>query len=531
MPPAGPTLTFLPHPGSGPTRVGEYDLLEPLGAGGMGEVFKARHRRLGKLVALKLLPVGSHGSADRVARFLREMRAVGTLDHPNVIEAHDAGEETGVVYLAMKLVEGEDLGRLVQRLGPLPVAEACELTRQAALGLQYLHERGLVHRDVKPSNLMRTAEGTVKVLDLGLARWKVQGAGELTATEQLLGTPDFLAPEQVRDAAAADLRADLYGLGGTLFYLLTGRAPFAHHQGVYGKLDAHRSEAPPDVRSLRPEVPPPVADLLNRLLAKEPQDRPQSAAEVAAALAAFAGPLTTSPPPKRPVRPPRRRRGKWLLAAAVVLVGLLGLAAWAWHNRTPPESPKPSETRPLTVRWTVTAYGPEARLGVLGEDRYRTRLNDRVSVDVELSEPAYTYLIAFNPTAKADAQEHHFPRSAGEYPPKPLSRLSPDKVLRLNDGVGLQAFAVVASRQPLASYVDWRKTRLPLPWGLTKATPGVVWLSDGTDVTGSFEQGPTRGGEEDMPDKAALRALAGGLKELPGVAGVSVIGFAVDPPE
>jgi serine/threonine protein kinase len=512
--------------------VGEYDLLEPLGAGGMGEVFKARHRRLGKLVALKLLPVVSHGSADRVARFLREMRAVGTLDHPNVIEAHDAGEETGVVYLAMKLVEGEDLGRLVQRLGPLPVAEACELARQAALGLQYLHERGLVHRDVKPSNLMRTGEGTVKVLDLGLARWKVQGAGELTATEQLLGTPDFLAPEQVRDAAAADLRADLYGLGGTLFYLLTGRAPFAHHQGVYGKLDAHRSEAPPDVRGLRPEVPLPVADLLSRLLAKEPGDRPQSAAEVAAALAAFAEPLTASPPPKRPVRPPRRGRGKWLVAA-VLLVGMLGLAAWAWRNRIPPESPKAPETRPLTVRWKVTAY--EARnlvpLGVLGEDRFRTRLNYRVSVDVELSEPVYTYLIAFNPTAKADAQEHHFPRSAGEYPPKPLTRLSPDKILRLNDGVGLQAFAVVASRQSLASYVDWRKTRPPLPWGLTKATPGVVWLSDGTDVTGSFEQGSTRGGEEDMPDKAALRALAGALTELPGVDAVSVIGFAVDPPE
>jgi serine/threonine protein kinase len=534
--PADLTPTCPTHPGGGPRRIGEYELLEPLGAGGMGEVFKARHRRLGKLVALKLLPVGSHSSADRVARFLREIQAVGSLNHPNVIEAHDAGEEAGVVYLAMKLVEGEDLGRLVQRGGPLPVAQACELARQAALGLQYLHERGLIHRDVKPTNLMRTPEGAVKVLDLGLARWQMHGAGELTAAEQLLGTPDFLAPEQVRDAAAADLRADLYGLGGTLFYLLTGRAPFAHHLGLYGKLDAHRSEAPPDVRSLRPEVPPPIADLLGRLLAKEPRDRPQSAAEVAAALAEFAEPMTTYQPPP-PKKPPLQRRDwrKWL-AAAVVLVGLLGLTSWAWRNRTPTDYPRAPEAKPLTVRWKVMVYGPEADnsplLGELGENRFRTRLNYRVSVVAQLSEPAYAYLIAFNPAVKPEDQEHHFPRKAGEQPPEPQTRLSPDKWLRLNDGVGLQALAVVASRQPLLPYAEWRKTRPPLPWALTKATPRVVWQGDGKEVIASYEPGwADRGSEEDMSDKAAIRALARMLKELPGVDAVSVFGFAVDQPE
>src|SRR5262249_15144217 len=148
---------------------------------------------------------------------------------------------------------------------------------------------GLVHRDVKPSNLMRPPEGTVKLLDLGLARWREEGGvgDDLTGNAQGMGTPDYQAPEQVRGAAAVDGRADLYGLGATLFFLLTGRAPFAHRKGLYVKLDAHRDEAPPDVRQFRPEVSAALAELVSRLLAKKPEHRPQTAAEVAAALDTF----------------------------------------------------------------------------------------------------------------------------------------------------------------------------------------------------------------------------------------------------
>jgi hypothetical protein len=232
-----------------PRLLGECELVRLLGAGGMGEVYEGRHRQLGKRVAVKLLPVGRHASRDALERFSREIKAVGSLEHPHLVEAHDAGEQDGVVYRVLKYLDGIDLKQLVERDGPLPVAEACELVRQAALGLQYLHERGLVHRDVKPSNLMLVAPasggreppvgtvkvppvGTVKVLDLGLARWrKAAGAeGDLTDPGQFMGTPDYLAPEQAEDAARADIRADLYGLGCTLFYLLTGRAPFAHHK-------------------------------------------------------------------------------------------------------------------------------------------------------------------------------------------------------------------------------------------------------------------------------------------------------------
>lgn len=288
-----PTLEGPPLPppfGLPSWIIGEYEVLERLGSGGMGDVYKARHRRLDKLVALKLLPAGSQRSHEAAARFQREMKAVGALDHPNVVEAHDAGEQSGVVYLAMKLIDGVDLERLVKERGPLPIAEACEMVRQAALGLHYLHQRGLVHRDVKPSNLMRTPDGMVKVLDLGLARWCIEteaGHG-LTGAGRVMGTPDFLAPEQIDNPMDADARADLYGLGGTLFYLLTGRAPFADHKSLVSKLDAHRFQPPPDVRMLRPETPEELAARVQRLLAKKPEARPQTASEVAAALAAFA---------------------------------------------------------------------------------------------------------------------------------------------------------------------------------------------------------------------------------------------------
>jgi WD40 repeat protein/tRNA A-37 threonylcarbamoyl transferase component Bud32 len=277
---AGPSP--VPAGTGGLPAVEGYEVLEELGRGGMGVVYKARHLRLDKVVALKVLPARAQDAPERVARFLREMKAIGSLDHPNVVEAHDAGVAAGTVYLVMKLIEGTDLAQLVRQRGPLPVAEVCDLARQAALGLDYLHGRGLVHRDLKPSNLMRTPDGTLKILDLGLARWRTEAASDddLTGAGQVLGTADYLAPEQVRRAAPVDSRADLYGLGGTLFYLLTGRAPFAHHPGSFAKLEAHCTEAPPDVRGLRPEVPAALAELVSRLLAKKPEDRPQTPGEV-----------------------------------------------------------------------------------------------------------------------------------------------------------------------------------------------------------------------------------------------------------
>ncbi|MBY0524352.1 MAG: SUMF1/EgtB/PvdO family nonheme iron enzyme [Gemmataceae bacterium] len=273
-----------------PRRIGSYELLKLLGAGGMGSVYKARHIHLDKTVALKIL------SADRVqrtmvrTRFRQEMKAVGRLAHPHIVQAFDA-EVEGVPYLAMELIEGTDLSRLAQALGPLPIADACELARQAALGLQHAHEHGLVHRDIKPSNLMLTREGSVKVLDLGLARLFDESPteGTMTAAGCFMGTPDYAAPEQMLDSHQVDIRADIYSLGCTLYQLLSGQAPFTGppYPGLAEKRRAHLTESPRPLRECRPGVPPLLAAVVERMLAKTPAARYQTPAEAAAALQPF----------------------------------------------------------------------------------------------------------------------------------------------------------------------------------------------------------------------------------------------------
>jgi serine/threonine protein kinase len=188
------------------TQLGEYQLADKLGEGGMGAVYKALHTKLRRTVALKVLPKDRLGDPQAVARFEREMAAVGALDHPNIVRAMDAREVEGTRFLVMEFVEGVDLNAVCRACHPVPVADACEIIRQAALALQHAHEHSLVHRDVKPSNLMITADGVVKLLDLGLARFEEdQAVGEeVTGTGQVMGTIDYMAPEQVADARSVD---------------------------------------------------------------------------------------------------------------------------------------------------------------------------------------------------------------------------------------------------------------------------------------------------------------------------------------
>ena len=275
----------------GGRQLGEYKLLAKLGQGGMGAVYKALHTKLQREVALKVLPKGHLASKQAIARFEREMVAVAKLDHPNVVRAYDAREIGSTRFLVMELVEGLDLSRLVERLGPLPVADACELIRQAALGLQCAHENGLVHRDVKPSNLMLTRDGTVKVLDLGLARiHSDQPVGEITDSGQFMGTADYTAPEQASDSRSADVRADVYSLGCTLYKLLVGEAPFAgpDYPGPIQKLMAHLEKPVPPVRERRPDVPESLAFVLDRMLAKDPEGRFDTPGQVADQIGGFA---------------------------------------------------------------------------------------------------------------------------------------------------------------------------------------------------------------------------------------------------
>ncbi|MEZ6137220.1 MAG: protein kinase [Pirellulaceae bacterium] len=274
-----------------PRMIGEYEILRPIGRGGMGSVFLARHTKLGREVALKIL--SSHRLADprMRERFEAEMRAVGRLSHPNIVTAHDAREVDGTAVLVTEYVSGLDLGQLLQRTGPLNVAEATEIARRVAVALAYTHSQGFVHRDVKPSNVMLSADGEIKLLDLGLARFQYGESErtEITGTGQVMGTADYVAPEQVTDSKSVDIRADIYALGCTLYKLLTGRAPFAddQHLSAFAKMTAHVSKTPPSLSTLVPHAPHGLVQLIDSMLAKDPEARPATPQNVANCLTPF----------------------------------------------------------------------------------------------------------------------------------------------------------------------------------------------------------------------------------------------------
>lgn len=278
-----------------PKEIGDYEIRELIGSGGMGQVYLAEHRRMQRIVAIKMLPIERMQDATAVGRFYDEVRAASRLMHPNIVTAFDAGDSGGVHYLAMEYVDGETLTKMVAHNGPLPVGEAAAVIRQAALGLLHAHRAGIVHRDVKPGNLMRASDGTVKVLDLGLAR--INSANLVTegstddeaqgkSKGRLVGTLPFMAPEQLDDPDIADPRSDIYSLGATLFFLLTGRPPFTgdYLELVFG----HRHGEIPDLMQARDDVDLEFANVFSRMMAKSPDERYASFDEVIADLSDYA---------------------------------------------------------------------------------------------------------------------------------------------------------------------------------------------------------------------------------------------------
>lgn len=276
-------------------KLGPYELVAKLGEGGMGAVYKAQHEHLGKTVAIKILPATALRDPALVGRFRREMKAVGALHHPNIVGAHDAGEAAGVHFLVMEYVAGEDLSTLLKENGPLSVEQAISCTLQTARGLEFAHRKGIVHRDIKPANLLLDEEGTLKILDMGLARLddnahNLAAQEGLTQTGQVMGTVDYMAPEQAFDTHRADAKADVYSLGCTLYRILTGQNAFAGDT-IVQKILAHREKPIPSLRTLRPEVPAAFDKIFQRMMAKQPEDR-IAMAEVVQEFAA----LQTAPP-------------------------------------------------------------------------------------------------------------------------------------------------------------------------------------------------------------------------------------------
>ena len=308
----------------------KYRIIELIGQGGMGVVYKAEHRVMERIVALKVIARHLTARPEVVARFRREVRTAGKLGHTNIVTFHDAEQEGELHFLVMEYVEGVSLAKLIEKRGFLTVFEACKIIRQAAMGLQHAHERGMVHRDIKPQNLMVTKKGVLKILDFGLIRFdadtdadELKPSGlpsvlddhselrDMTKIDTIVGTPDYLAPEQAR-SSKVDIRADLYALGCTFYSLLTGHPPFPGGS-AFEKVLKHSREFPQPVGTFRPDVPPEVVAILNKLMAKSPDDRYQVPNELVSALTPYASRAFTAaqsevvvPPPPPSTRIPRR---------------------------------------------------------------------------------------------------------------------------------------------------------------------------------------------------------------------------------
>jgi WD40 repeat protein len=325
-----------------------YRVVRLLGAGGMGAVYEAEHRVMQRLVALKVIKRACTADAAALGRFRREVRAAARLSHPNIVTTYDAEDAGETHFLVMEYVEGTDLGRLVRERGPLPVDRSCDYVRQAALGLQHAFEQGMVHRDLKPHNLMLTPDGRVKILDFGLACFasETASAAGVTGTGLVLGTVDYIAPEQADNAHEADIRADLYSLGCTLYHLLAGQPPFPTGTPLQ-KVMAHVEKNPQPLTELRPDVPEELMLVLDRMMAKKPRDRYQTPAEVALALEPIirATAVGRAPRPRARVRATDpgltaavettairdRRRPRFAIATAILaflVTGLLGVAVY-----------------------------------------------------------------------------------------------------------------------------------------------------------------------------------------------------------
>ncbi len=348
-----------------PRELGGFELLEKIGQGGMGSVFKARQKELGRVVALKILSPRLARSSDFVEGFLREARAAGRLSHPNIVAAIDVGESQGFYYFAMEHVEGETLAKLLARGGPLPEERALQIAADVARALDHAYQKGLIHRDIKPDNIMVTPDGRVRVMDFGLAKAIGPGMPAGSDDERFLGTPAYVAPEQIRSEPDIDCRADTFSLGVTLFQMLTGELPFtgANPMAIAAAVVA---EPLPALRKLRPDVSSAAVRVVEKMTAKDAAHRYATPAEVVEALeAAAAAPRLPAARPLAPrvlaPRPRTSHAAAYATVAAILLVvgAIIAIAAGS-RSRTGSSGQRPVDILPKvsTLQRPATRHGP-----------------------------------------------------------------------------------------------------------------------------------------------------------------------------
>ncbi|MBL8792629.1 MAG: serine/threonine protein kinase [Planctomycetia bacterium] len=318
--------------------IGRYKVLDQLGAGGMGAVYLCEHKHMRRRVAVKVLPIARTINSSCLERFYREARAIAALNHPNIVRAYDIDQDEALHFMAMEYVEGASLQDHVRRHGPLSPLQAVHYMRQAAHGLQHVYESGLVHRDIKPGNVLVDLTGSVKILDLGLARFYQDEADDVSVRhdEQVLGTVDYLSPEQALNSHDVDIRSDIYSLGCTIYYCLTGKPPFQDGTAAQ-KLIWHQTRHPKAIKHFRNDVPRDLVRLLDRAMAKRPRDRFQTPAELVEALgklALLSGETRSDKASRTLTKPhqwwPKPRRWEWRWRWLEVALGallLLGSAA------------------------------------------------------------------------------------------------------------------------------------------------------------------------------------------------------------
>ena len=364
---ASTAMGILPQPG---VVIGTFLLEEAIGAGGMGAVFRAHDAQLDRHVALKLLPLDQTVDPEVVQRFYQEGRSAARLDHENIARVYSIGQDGPNHYIAFEYIEGITVRRRVDQNGPLPLNEAVDITLQIAQALVHAALRGVVHRDIKPSNIILTPQGRAKLVDMGLARRFERDADHgLTQSGMTLGTFDYISPEQARDPRDVDVRSDLYSLGCTLFQMLTGRPPFPGGT-VLQKLLQHQEEPPPDIRSLNPAVPPELARIITKLMAKNRDRRYQSPEQLVRDLLTIAGRLGLAVTPAEQHawmaathRVTWERHLVWFFPALAFLVVVAGLVWWGGEQNTP----LPFEPGIGPIRAPRTKPGPRS-------DRLRLRL-------------------------------------------------------------------------------------------------------------------------------------------------------------